>query len=223
MPGRALPLVTNHYYHIYNRGVELRPTFTDKRDYQRFWTLLDYYRFSNFPLSFSKLKRLSQVEKSRLLNSIRKKGKTLTEVVCACLMPNHFHLLLRQNQDEGISQFLSNLQNSYTRYFNLKYERVGSLFQGKFKAVHVETEQQLLHLSRYIHLNPYSSAIVKNLDQLLSYLWSSLPQYLGNQHGFCQIEVVMSSFSKPKHYKRFLLDQADYQKQLEQIKHLFLE
>lgn len=223
MPGRTLPLATNHYYHIYNRSIELKPIFTNKKEYQRFYDLLNYYRFSAPPVSFSTLNRLNQEKRNKLLTAFKKKAKVLIEIICFCLMPNHFHFLLKQKKDEGISQFLGNLQNSYARYFNLKYKRIGSLFQGRFKAVLIETEGQLLHLSRYIHLNPYSSAIIKTLDQLPFYQWSSLPQYLGNQQGICQTKIIMSSFLNAQKYKKFLFDRANYQKKLEQMKHLLLE
>lgn len=223
MPGRQPPLVTNYYYHIYNRGVELRPIFTEKRDYQYFWKILSYYRFSNFSLSFSKIKRLTLEDRDKLLKSLKKQNKLLAETLCFCLMPNHFHLVLKQKMDNGISQFLSNLQNSYTRYFNKKHKRIGVLFQGTFKAVLIETEQQLLHLSRYVHLNPYSSAVVKNLNKLFLYPWSSLSQYFNNQLGFCQTETIKTSFPQPQDYKNFLVDRADYQRKLEQVKHLLLD
>ena len=83
-------------------------------------------------------------------------------------MPNHFHLLLKQTIDNGISHFLSKFTNSYTKYFNTKYNRVGPVFQGVFKSVHIESDEQLMHLSRYIHLNPVVSAVVEK-QNLLSY------------------------------------------------------
>lgn len=91
-------------------------------------------------------------------------------------MPNHFHLLLQQIRDGGITEFISKLTNSYTRYFNIRNKRIGPLFQGEFKAVHVETDEQLIHLSRYIHLNPIVSYITKKLE---SYQWFSYLEYLG--------------------------------------------
>lgn len=136
-------------------------------------------------------------------------------------MPNHFHFLLTQSTEEGISKFMGLIQNSYTKYFNLRKKRVGSLFQGQFKAKRVETNEQLLHLSRYIHLNPYSSFVVKTLEDLKEYPWSSLPNYLGiNQNGFLKKSLVLDSFMDEKDYQRFVFNQADYQRELEKIKHL---
>ena len=137
-------------------------------------------------------------------------------------MPNHFHLLLQQLTDGGISKFIKHIGDSYTRYFNTKKERVGPLFQGAFKAVHVETNDQLIHLSRYIHLNPLVSFIVKE-ENFLSYPWSSLQIYLKKRHNFVNPKPVLEQFKTNDEYLQFVLDQIDYGKELEKIKHLILE
>lgn len=137
-------------------------------------------------------------------------------------MPNHFHLLIKQNTDNGISRFMRLTINSYARYYNTKYKRVGSLFQGMFKAVHIETDEQLLHISRYIHLNPLVSHIINEQD-FLSYPYSSLPEYINNQGYISNPVPILNHFSKKQSYLKFVLDQADYGKELEKIKHLTLE
>ncbi len=225
MPKRETPLVDDHYYHIFNRGVDLRPIFSNSgvKDYERFIKLMNYYRFNNYPGSYSQFVKMPRAEREDILKTLEKENKAQVEIICFCLMSNHFHFLLKQKEDKGILNFLANLENSHTRYFNKKNERVGPLFQGRFKAVLVETEEQLLHLSRYIHLNPYSAAIVESLDELVSYPWSSLSEYLGGKQGFCQTDLVMSYFKTPQKYQEFIFDQADYQKQLEIIKHLAIQ
>lgn len=151
-------------------------------------------------------------------------GKRLIEFVCFCFMSNHFHFLLKQSKDNGISKFMGQFENSYTRYFNTKYNKNGPILQGRFKAVMVEDDYQLLHLSRYIHLNPYSSFVVKNLADLESYPWSSLPEYLGKtEREICNKEIILSNFKTIEDYQQFVFDQADYQRNLEKIKHLLLE
>jgi putative transposase len=136
-------------------------------------------------------------------------------------MPNHFHLLVKQKANAGISTFTSKLTNSFTKYFNTKNDRVGPLFQGQFKAVLVESDEQLIHLSRYIHLNPLASNLVKNLD---SYEWSSLPAYGGKAEGsFVSTKNILSYFSDEADYKKFVLNQAEYAKSLERLKHKTLE
>ena len=139
-------------------------------------------------------------------------------------MINHYHLLLKQIKNNGIFNFIRLLNNSYSHYFNTKYKRKGSLFEGRFKAARIENDAQLLHLSRYIHLNPYSSFLVKNSEELISYPFSSLSEYLRqNKDNICHKEIVLGQFSDFKDYKKFVLNQADYQRSLQGIKHQLLE
>ena len=224
MPGRKIPLITNQFYHVLNRGTSLQPTFTSKRGFQRATELMRYYQNKNLPLRYSQFLVLSNKRRINILENLAKKKEFLVEMITYCLMPNHFHFLLKQVEKEGISKFLSNFTNSYTRYFNVRNKRNGPLFQGKFKAIRVETNKQLLHLSRYIHLNPYSSYIVKNLKDLEEYSYSSLFEYLGKlQAGFCSKDIILGQFKNINSYKNFIFDQADYQRKLERIKHLMLE
>ena len=139
-------------------------------------------------------------------------------------MPNHFHFLLRQIQDGGISKFMSNFTNSYTRYINTKQERAGPLFTGKFKSVRVETQKQLLHVSRYIHLNPYTSFVVKSLGDLQEYPYSSFPEFIGRTtSALCAKDDILSDFKTVKQYEQFVFDQAEYQRTLHRIRHLLLD
>lgn len=223
MPIRKTPLVINHYYHLYNRSVAKVPIFRTKKDYVRTTEVLNYYRFDNLSYSYSALKKLSKERQKIILKTLKEKNKKLVEIVCFCLMPNHFHFLLKQKQEKGIMIFIRNFQNSYAKYFNIKYQRTGSLFQNSFKAVLIEDDNQLLHLSRYIHLNPYSSLIIGKKKDLLGYSWSSFPQFLGKKKGFCQPKIILDKFNSIKDYEKFVLDRADYQKSLEEIKHLIHE
>lgn len=222
MAGRNIPLATGEFYHVFNRGIALQPVFLNKRDYEQAILGLSYYRFAKPPFKLSRFKSLSLEKKNNVLDSLNKNGDSLVKIISFVLMPNHFHLLVQQTEDKGISIFLSKFTNSYTKYFNIKNKRVGDLFQGVFKAVRVETEEQLLHLSRYIHLNPLVSFVVKEKD-FLSYSWSSLPHFLQEKSSLCWTEPILSNFSSPNEYKNFILDHADYAKELEKIKHLALE
>ncbi len=136
-------------------------------------------------------------------------------------MPNHFHFLVQQVRESGITEFISKISNSYTKYFNVKYKRVGPLLQGEFQAVHIESNEQLLHVSRYIHLNPTVNFIAKNLED---YLWSSYHEYVnGNYNGFCLKKDILDQFTSKDAYKQFLLDQEEYGKTLEAIKHQLID
>lgn len=224
MPGRKVPLVNNEIYHILNKGISLQPTFLIKRDYHRALQTIFYYQNQKPPVKYSRFLSLSNKQREIILDNLKKQGLILVEIIAFCLMPNHFHLLLKQVIDGGISKFIGNFTNSYTRYFNTKHKREGALFQGKFKAVRIESDEQLLHVSRYIHLNPYSSYVIKTLGELENYSYSSLPEYLQKlPNNFCQKEIILDQFKNINSYKNFVFDQADYQRELENIKHLTLE
>ena len=136
-------------------------------------------------------------------------------------MLNHLHFLLRQLTDNGISIFMSKLTNSYTRYLNTKKERNGPFFQGRFKSVRIESNEQLLHVSRYIHLNPLVAGLVSNLS---NYSWSSYSSYIGSEEdGLSSPEFILKNFKTKNDYEQFLLNQIDYAKSLEQIKHIIMD
>jgi len=200
MPYDQAIFADNEFYHIYNRGVEKRTTFMDDRDYQRFLQTLEYYRFKEPAAKFSARNRPS-------LKSTNQNEETIVEIICFCLMPNHFHLILKQESESGITKFIRKVLNSYTKYFNTKYSRVGPLFQGAFKAKHIEGNEQLIHLSRYIHLNPLIDYLAK---ELVSYKHSSYSEFVGDKLGFCQTQYVLNQFTNPLDYQQFVLDQEDY-------------
>jgi putative transposase len=226
MPYRKVVLAPDQIYHVFNRGVAALPIFLINKDYLRFLDLIKYYRFSNTPFSFSQLMSLQKEEKEKILVGLRKENAIHVEIIAYCLMPNHFHLLLKQITDKGISVFMTNLQNSYVKYFNIKNERAGPLFQSMFKGVRIETDEQLLHVSRYIHLNP-STAYIVEPENLEDYKWSSLPEYLSKKlnsgYSFISPKIILDFFNKRDDYKKFVLDQASYQRELDKIKHLVLE
>jgi putative transposase len=219
MPYRRTPLVTDSYYHIFNRGIDRQPTFLTKRDYERAIQTLSYYRPATNSVKYSQFLKKPQDEREEILTSINRTGHQIT-IIAFCLMPNHFHLLLKQNEEIGISKFMANFQNSYVKYFNVKHKRTGSLFDRQFKVVLVESENQLLHLTRYIHLNPFSSHLI-NRDGITTYPYTSLPEYLSGSYTLSDPNKVLDIY--PKRYEKFILDHADYQQRLESLKHLTLE
>lgn len=223
MPGRILPLVNGQIYHIFNRSINRKPIFVTRRENLRAIETLSFYRFHKPPVRLSLFLLWNSSRKSELVTKLTQKRKVLITILSYCLMPNHFHLLLRQEIDNGISNYLSQIQNSYTKYFNTKFKETGHLFQGRFKAIRIETDEQLIHVSRYIHLNPYTSYIVKEISELLEYEWSSLPEYLDKRGYLCEVEDVMSNFKDINSYKQFIIDQAEYQRTLGTIRHLLLE
>lgn len=224
MPGREIPLITGEIYHILNRGIASQTIFSSQRHYQRALELMLYYQNQKPLQRYSYFSVLSASVRAEKLVDIKNKKEFLVEILAYCFMPNHFHFLLKQLVDNGISIYLSKFSNSYTRYFNTKGKRVGPLLQGKFKSVLVDNEQQLLHLSRYIHLNPYSSGIVKHLKELPDYSYSSLAEYLNLTNAqTCSKETILSYFQAKNSYRDFIFEQAYVQRELDIIKHSILE
>lgn len=220
---RNLVFADEEIYHIFNRGLDKRPTFTNKAEFSRAMLALDLYRFSELPIRLSKILTLPLDEREQFIKNIREECSKLVEIISFCLMPNHFHFLLRQKIKNGISNFAANFTNSYTKYFNAKHERIGPLFQGLFKAVHIQSDEQLVHVSRYIHLNPVSSYLIE-ADELENYQWSSYPEYIGNPpNNIADKEIVLNMFLSKEKYKEFVLEQIDHARKLEQIKHLMIE
>lgn len=130
-------------------------------------------------------------------------------------MPNHYHFLVRAKEKDGISQFMKQLSNAYTHYFNEKYKRSGVLFEGSFKAVHVLTNELVLHISRYIHLNP----VVAGLSTDPEYKWSSYSEYINESPTkICQTKFILDFFPSVYAYKKFVHDQKDYAKKLHELK-----
>ncbi len=212
MPKRKESLLNGQIYHIFNRGVEKRKVFLNNKDYNRFLEALSHY--SSNELKFSTKSKLSP-------KKLESKGIESVEVLGYCLMPNHFHFLLRQKVDDGISKFVRNLLNSYTKYFNIKNDRVGPLFQGRFKAVMIDNDEQLIHVSRYIHLNPLIANLVFDIE---SYQWSSYKTYLGLERSdFVKTATILELFRSKEDYKKFILDQVDYARVLDQLKHNLLD
>lgn len=217
---RKIVFANGQFYHLFNRGVEKRPVFTNSWEFKRALDTISFYQFQNPSLRYSKYLALNDELKQLFLGQLKKNEK-IVEIIAFCLMTNHFHFLARQTKEEGITKFMAKFTNSYTKYFNTKRQRIGPLFQGIFKAVHVESDEQLVHLSRYIHLNPVTAFIVKP-EELENYQWSSYPDYLKNLKSE-EGKAVMDFFKSPQDYKKFVLDQADYQKKLKEIDFLTID
>ncbi len=182
---RKQKIASGGIYHIYNRGVEKRSLFLDDRDYNRFIYNLAVFNDIKPALNSGRKSIIGLAEKE--IKSIKQK-RPLVNIIAFCLMSNHYHLLLEQEENDGISKFMNKLGVGYANYFNLKYQRVGPLFQGKFKSVLVNNEAHFLYIPHYIHLNPLDLVMPswregsiketkKALNFLNSYKWSSYGDY----------------------------------------------
>ncbi len=193
MPSRntVKQYLENSFYHVYNRGVERRRIFLDDQDYRVFLHLLKFYlsKIESFSHPLSELTGFSPTKLRPLKNL---EGEV--EVICYCLMPNHFHLLIRQKPSDGMKKLMHRILTTYSLYFNRRYDRVGTLFQGRYKAALVDKDEYLLHLSRYIHQNP--TLTKPFLDQ---YPYSSYTYYLeGRGNNWLNPSPILDYFKAPE-------------------------
>ena len=211
---RKTILVTGQIYHVFNRSVAAIPIFKGERECRLFLAAVKFYLQPNPPTRFS----IYRTSKERFPIKL---DSQLVTIISFSLMPNHFHFLLRQEQENGIKKFIQRLTNSFAHYFILKYKRSGHVFEGNFKAKRMESDEQLIHLSRYIHLNPVTAYIVENPED---YPYSSYKTYLGKELlDIIDPAIILSQFSSRNAYKKFVLDQKDYQRRLDEIKHLVFD
>jgi len=223
MPRRKTPLVNGEIYHTFNASVAGQPIFKDSVPKERFLELIDFYRFESNPLRYSHFINLSKKFQKKYLSSLYD-SKRQVEVLGFALMPNHYHLLLRQKTENGISNFIRYIQDGFAKYLNLKSDRKGALFRSPFKAKRIESEDQLLHILRYIHLNPLTSYILKDINQLKTYGWNSYADYVNGQpRQFVDTETVLNMFNSKEDFARFVEDQVDYQRGLAKIRHIVEE
>ncbi len=182
----------NEIYHIYNRGVGKMNIFKDEEDFKVFLFRL---KENLFP----ELIKRSGLPKSAYRRKVLPPNSF--DLISFCLMPNHFHLLIKQNSDISISALVLKLCGGFSKYFNKKHNRVGSLFQDKFKAVRIQKNEQLLWTSLYIHENPLKAGLVYDLS---NYKWSSYLDYTELQNSnFCKKEMVLGQFNSPKTYLNY--------------------
>ena len=221
MPRRKKLLATNEIYHIFNKSVGCEKLFEHIGQLHRALDLINYYRFPQ-RLRYSKFKKLS-LKQRKVYYDQMVRVQPLVKIYVFALMPNHYHLLLKQIKKKGISVFIANFQNSFAKYFNLKNNRHGTLFINSFKAIRIETDEQFTHLSRYIHLNPVTSFLIE-IDRLIDYPWTSLPYYLQKRKdSFIKTKKIIDMFESKDKYWQFVKDQADYQRKLGLIKKLAME
>lgn len=193
---RVKVYVADSYYHLYNRGVNKRRIFLDKEDYSVFLNLLK--RYLDVELSKDKSGREYPWLHEKL------------ELLAFCLIPNHFHLLIYLKEAGAMTQLLRGVATSYTTYFNKKYQRTGPLFQDRYKASRILHDDYLLHISRYIHLNP---------NDYKHWEFSSLQYYIGKKHaGWVQPERILEMFDGVKDYVQFTSDYEGHRAMLDRIK-----
>ena len=200
---RKIIFEIGEHYHVYNRGVDKRSIVMEEYDSDRFLQSLEEFNVvepigSIYENSFNKDKESD----TSLGNPIPKLDK-LVNIVCYCLNPNHFHLLLEQVAEDGIVKFMHKLGLGYTNYFNKKYKRGGPLFGGRFKAKHIATNDYLQYVSAYINLNDRVHQIGGGDIGLVRSSWD---EYLNNKKTFCDTAVILEQFGSVGEYEDYCLD-----------------
>ncbi len=199
MPSRNVLKVEapESYYHVYARGSTRQTIFLEKSDFEYFERLFQRYLARNNLVNSGGQPYPYHGDRLRLL--------------CYCLMPNHFHLLVYQEAEKAMSAFMRSLMTSYSRYFNTKYKRTGSLFESRYKAVRIDQQNYLEHVTRYIHLNP---------RYWKRYRYSSVCFYARPPiPGWLKPEAILSLFESGAAYVAFLEDYENHKAMLDQIKH----
>ncbi|OGK23241.1 hypothetical protein A3A46_04510 [Candidatus Roizmanbacteria bacterium RIFCSPLOWO2_01_FULL_37_13] len=204
-------------FHVFNKSIANYGIFNDLENSRRFIDTLFYYNNKLEDESFSKF--LKRKENYHAENLLIAKDFPYIKFLCYCIMPDHYHLLVKIIEEDYFSKYISDVENSFTRFFNVKFERIGPLWQTSFKSVRIKSNEQLLHVHRYIHLNPTTSSLV---DKPEDWTHSSYRDFISNPKFLREI-ITEISIKNPDTYKRFVEDQKDYQRKLKLIKKLLLD
>lgn len=192
--------VSGEYYHIFNRGVEKRELFHEKNDYIRFFnSVIDFN--TCMPSWKNKIEDGPRLPR-------------LVDIIAYCLNPNHFHFILKQKYDQGITTFMKKICTGYAMYFNKKYSRSGVLFQGRFKSVHIDSNDQLLYVSAYVNCN----SEVHGISPSDSYRWCSFQEYYERKKGIAtDKEIILGQFREASEYRDYAVNQIPYMRQRKEL------
>lgn len=214
---RKVSFVSGEYYHVYNRGNSKQRIFHDSQDYLHFITLLYTCNSEN---NF----RIFLINRSKQDPYLWERAEQLVSIGAYCLMPNHFHILLTEKKDDGISKFMQKISTAYAMYYNKKYKRTGGLFEGKFKSEHLDTDIYLKYIFSYIHLNPikllqstWKQTGIKNKKEALKYLtdykYSSYSEYAGmkrKQNIILERKAYPNYFPSAKNFNEEILEWINF-------------
>jgi REP element-mobilizing transposase RayT len=194
---RKEAFANGEFYHVYNRGVDKRIIFNDESDLNRFFKSMVEFN------TVSPVGSLYENSFRQLGGSTAKPEDRLVNMIAYCLNPNHYHLILEQIKDGGISEFMKRLSGGYTWYFNNKYRRSGALFQGRFKSIHIDSNEYLLHVSVYVNLNDRVHQLGGSTAKLVRSR-GSWGEYGGKKiKGICKKDIILEQFRNTGEYKKF--------------------
>lgn len=210
---RKVKFVNGEFYHIFNRGTDKRTIFTDKYDFERFLEGMN---------EFNSIKPIGSLYENSFRDQLRTREPKLVNIIVYCLNPNHFHLILEQKRDGGLSNFLQKLGGGYANYFNAKHKRLGTLFQGRFKSKHIDSNTYLLHLSAYVNLN---NKVHKIKNQNFRSSWD---EYIEESKvNLCKSNIILDQFKNQEEYRAFsessLLDILHRKELHKEMENLLLE
>ena len=205
---RKVELKNGEYYHIYNRGVDKRDVFLDECDYVRFLVSMHEFNAADpigslFEKDLREKREAVKGSSTPFGPGVELPGERLVEIIAYCLNPNHYHFILKQIHDKGIEKFMQKLGTGYTNYFNKRQKRSGSLFQGKFKSVHIDSNEYLLYLSAYVNKNNFIHGYT---DDSSEWKYASMLDYLGKRDGkLCNKDAILVQFDNNfEHYSEFM-------------------
>jgi putative transposase len=214
---RNRKLADGCYYHIFNKSIDGFEIFRYSINAVRFIQLMNYYNNQNKKISFAHYIR--NQANYKFDNWYEPNDNTVAKIIAFCVMPTHYHLMIQAANAEMVSKYISDLENSYSRFLNIKMNRKGPLWQSRFKAVRIKNDTQLLHTTRYVNINPVVAGLVEKAEdwQFSSYIdYITKPKILTEY----LTELTISSCSS---YRQFCEDKTDYQKKLKLIKKCIFE
>ncbi len=223
---RKTKLVNDEFYHVYNRGVDKRDIFVDDKDYKRFLLAMNLVNDTTSGLMhiWRDMRRMERdkvqprVDPRLNLEEHLKSRIKLVEIITYCLNSNHYHFILKQKEEKGIEKFMQKLGTSYTMYFNRKSKRTGSLFEGRFKSIHIDSNEYLLYLSAYVNQNNF----IHGGDKYWKY--SSYLDFIGKRKGvLCDKEEILNQFGSVKEYEEFVDNNAKVLKEKKELNKYILE
>ena len=202
---RKTPFVNGEFYHIYNRGVDKRDIFSDEDDIDRLFQCMNEFNVAE-PIGSIYENSFKRQQLKDQLGSRTPKFVRLVNFITYCLNSNHYHFILEQVSDKGIEKFMQRLGTGYTNYFNNKHKRSGALFQGKFKSVHIDSNEYLLHLSAYVNLNNKVHQLGSSTSKLIRSSWDEYIKTAivkNNKAEFCKKDIILDQFKNIDEYKYF--------------------
>lgn len=217
----------SEYHHIFNQGVDKRNIFLCGQDYERFVKSMKKFnnninsRYKDFLLRDQKTIKKALSPRYRELSAFLNSQPKLVEIICFRLLSNHFYFIIKQLQKNGISKFMHKLSMGYANYFNNKYIRTGSLFEGSFKAKYIDTNEYLLGLSVYVNCNVQIHGIIKYADK---YKWRGYPEYIyKSKNNICDKNIIVDQFTDTNDYANFVNDFMPEIKERKKLGKYFLE